>query len=98
MSTAIKSIIAIIVLGAVGFGVWKSGILTTTTPEPVAEQQATTTPKVQEPQYGMSATNDASDQALAQDSAALDVQIQAMQTDAANTDASLNDKQLPQSY
>lgn len=97
MSTTIKSIIAIIVLGAVGFGVWKSGILAST-PQPVAEQQATTTPAVQEPQYGMSASNDASDEALAQDSAALDAQIQAMQSDSANTDASLSDKQLPQSY
>ncbi len=100
-----KWIIGIIIILLLGAALWYSGLLNslgmmssqtpTSTPE-----MATTTPQAAAPQpeNGMAATNDASDAALAQDTAAIDAQMQGLTTDSANVDSSLNDKQTTQSY
>lgn len=100
-----KWIIGIIVLALLGGALWYSGVLgnlsmtpsqtPTTTPE-----IATTTPQAAAPQpeNGMSATNDASDAAIAQDAAAIDTQMQGLNSDNASVDSSVNDKAVAQSY
>lgn len=93
-----KYIIAIIIIGVIGGGLWYSGALktfglmaSTATTTPAV---ATTTPQqaVAQPENGMSATNDASDTALAQDTAAIDAQMSGLNSDSADMDTSLNDK------
>jgi hypothetical protein len=98
MSTAVKWVIAIIVLAALAWLVWWSGWLTSKTGQPAlgTNTQATTTPAEAQPQNGMSANNDASDQGIAQDTAAIDAQIKAYATDSADVDSSMNDKEVTQ--
>ncbi len=93
-----KWIIGIIVVGLVAGGLWYSGALaklglmpsqTATT----TQEAATSTPQaVAQPENGMAANNDASDAALAQDSTAIDTQMQGLSSDSANVDSSMNDK------
>src|SRR4051812_32986373 len=92
-----KWIIGIIVVALAAGGLWYSGVLAqfgmmstpTATTTPVA---ATTTQAVAQPENGMSATNDASDAALAQDATAIDAQMAGLSQDSANVDSSMNDK------
>ncbi len=100
-----KWIIGIIIILLLAGALWYSGILSslgmmssqTPTSTPIA---ATTTPQalVPQPENGMAATNDASDAALAQDTAAIDAQMQGLSSDSANVDSSMNDKETAQSY
>lgn len=97
-----KWIIGIIIVALLGGALWYSGVLKTlmTPPAPAPAQTATTTPQatIPQPENGMAATNDASDAALAQDTAAVDAQVQALTTDSTVVDGSLSDKQTTQSY
>jgi hypothetical protein len=104
----IKFLITVVVLAALVGGLWWSGwlnkiIAMIPMQTPVATETATTTPPVantqQTPPNDLpTATNDASDSALAQDSAALDAQIKNLGTDSANSSASLSDKPVTQEY
>lgn len=107
-----KFIIAIVVLLAALGGLWYTGWLSKIIPmipsmkaAPAAQAPAaTTTPVVakEEPPAPVSdlptADNDASDQALVQDMAAIDVQIKGLGTDTADSASSINDKQVTQEY
>lgn len=96
MSVALKWIVALIVIAALGWLVWWSGVLhkkpAATTPDTSAV--ATSTEEV--PQNGMSKSNDASDQAVAQDTAAIDAQLSAYAGDSSSVDSSMNDKAVSQ--
>ncbi len=102
-----KWIIGIIIVVLLGAALWYSGALSSLglgmsasqTPTSTA-QMATTTQQAAAPQpeNGMAATNDASDAAITQDTAAVDAQMQGLTSDSANVDSSLNDKQTAQSY
>lgn len=102
MSTAIKWVIAIIVIAGGAWLLWWSGWLsgiqppspesTTTAP---AEAVSNTPPA---PLNGMSQTDDTSDVAIAQDTAAVDSQMQGLVSDSASVDASVNDTPVTQSY
>ncbi len=99
MSTAIKWIIGLIVLAALAWLVWYSGLLSA--PAPVAQRAAlvaTTTPQqsAATTTNGMSAPADTSSAALNQDAAAIDAQVQGLQIDTTSVDASLSDKSITQ--
>ena len=97
MSTAARWIIAVIVIAILAWLLWWSGWLGAKKPvmNPSATNtQASSTPPA--PTNGMSASNDASDAAIAQDSAAIDTQMQGFTTDNNNVDSSMNDKQVSQ--
>jgi len=91
-----KWIIGVIVIAGAGYFLWQSGWLEKA-PQPTGQetqetQQATS-------QSGLpTADNDASDAAIAQDSAAIDAQISGLSNDSASVDQSLNDKPVTQSY
>jgi hypothetical protein len=96
-----KWIIAIGILVIVAVGVWWSGLLSSLIPAatPVAQEQATTTPQTQQPVSDLpSQSNDASDAALVQDSAAVDTQLQGLGSDQSNIDSSMNDKPVSQEF
>jgi hypothetical protein len=63
---------------------------TTTQQTPTQQPQATNDLPTQ--------PNDASDQALSQDQAAIDTQMQGLSTDSANAQASTNDQPVSQEY
>lgn len=98
-----KWIIGIIIVALLAGAAWYSGIFgnmhmmtpSQTTPTTAA---TTTTQAVAQPEDGMSATNDASDPAIAQDTAAIDAQMQGLSSDSANVDSSMNDQPVQQSY
>ena len=99
-----KWIIGIIIVALLGGALWYSGWLgnrgtmsaqTTSTPAAATTTQQAAVPQ---PEDGMAATNDASDAAITQDTAAVDAQMQGLTTDSANVDSSLNDQQTAQSY
>lgn len=98
MSTAIRWIIAVLVVAVVGWFVWQSGWLGGKKPNVASNsgQTASTTPAQQAPINGMSASNDASDSAISQDSAAIDAQMSAYTADTASVDSSMNDQQIAQ--
>ena len=103
MSTATKWIITVIVIAVAGWFLWSSGWLSSPTPAPAANTSqnnaaatAANTPPA--PTNGMSASNDASPAAVAQDAAAIDAQMQGLSSDSASVDASFNDKPVTQSY
>ena len=103
----VKFLISIVVIAAVIGGLWWSGwlgklgeMLPFDFMKPAAET-ATTTPQVAEEQVINdlpTAANDASDQALEEDAAAIDVQMQALVSESADADASLSDKSVSQEY
>lgn len=100
-----KWLLGIIVIAAVVAGLWWSGALvklqTLVMPgTPPVAQQATTTPAAQPqaPLNGMSANNDASDAGIAQDTVAIDTQLQGLGSDSSSVDQSMNDKAVTQSY
>jgi hypothetical protein len=100
-----KWIIGIIIVVLLAGALWYSGVLgnlsmtpsqtPTSTPETASTTQQAAVPQ---PENGMAATNDASDAAIAQDTAAIDAQMQGLSTDNSNVDSSMNDKQTVQSY
>ena len=99
MSTVSKWIIAVLCLAALAWLLWWSGWLK----KPVVENtfinptgQATTTAENSAPINGMSANNDASDTAIAQDTTAIDAQLKAYATDSSDVDSSMNDKPVTQ--
>ncbi|HVY72723.1 MAG TPA: hypothetical protein VG984_01570 [Candidatus Paceibacterota bacterium] len=98
MSTVSKWIIGILCLAALGWLVWWSGWLKKPATQTATDTttQATTTAENNAPINGMSANNDASDTAIAQDTAAIDAQLKAYSTDSSDVDSSMNDKQVTQ--
>ncbi len=106
MSSAVKWVIALLVVVAAVWLLWYSGWvklpLGQSTDQSAAINQAATSTANATPQAaptnGMSAQNDASDAGLAQDAAAIDAQAQGLSSDASNIDASLNDKPVTQAY
>jgi hypothetical protein len=100
-----KWIIGIIIVALIGGALWYSGFLgKMLTPPPAAApatsstQSTTTQQAVAQPEDGMSATNDASDAALSQDTAAIDAQMQGLTSDTAQVNASAADQPVQQSY
>jgi hypothetical protein len=95
-----KWIIGIIVVIIIGAGLWYSGVLGTFMTPPASPQTTTTTTPANnqqaaaQPENGMSANNDASDAAITQDTAAIDAQMQGLNSDSANVDSSLNDQSV----
>lgn len=99
MSTAIKWILVLIIIGGIGWFAWSRGMFSG--PQPQASNtpntSTTTAPTTPPPDpNGMSAATDTSDAAIAQDTAAVDAQMQALDTDSTNIDASLADKPVAQ--
>ena len=100
-----KWIIGIIIIVLLAAALWYSGVLgnlsMTPSQNPSSTPVAATTTQqaaVPQPENGMSATNNASDSAIAQDTAAIDAQMQGLNSDNANVDSSMSDKQTTQSY
>jgi hypothetical protein len=101
-----KWIIGIIIVVLLAGALWYSGVLSSFGLGMMPSQTATTTQEtatttqqaVAQPENGMAATNDASDAAITQDTAAVDAQMQGLGSDSAAVDSSLNDKQTAQSY
>lgn len=94
-----KWLIGIIVLGALGAGLWFSGLINPWIfPQPPVDDTA----QLQQQQTSTSGLptkdDNSSDQALTQDTAALDAQLQALEQDSASVDASLSDKPVEQAY
>jgi hypothetical protein len=108
-----KFLVSVLVLVIIVGGLWWSGLLsqwvpsvptyaslmgaktaTTTDTVPQQQQQQQQTPVNDLP----TATNDASDEALAKDSASLDAQMSAFSTDDTNAQNSLSDKPVTQEY
>ncbi len=103
-----KALIGIVLLAVAAGGLWWSGLLKDYLPPNMggtAMQQATTTPETptqpaaQPPVTDLpTASDDASDAAIAQDSAAVDVQMQGLSSDEAGADQSINDKPTAQEF
>lgn len=108
-----KFIVTLAVLLAIGGGLWYVGLLSEwipsiPTPSKVfSTNTATTTEQTPTPQQNQqqqpvndlpTATNDASDDALAKDSASIDAELTALSTDDSNAQNSLNDKPVTQEY
>jgi hypothetical protein len=96
MSTAVRWIIALLVVAVLAWLVWWSGWLTKPHAAVNQQQQAQATTTAQQPQNGMSANNDASDAGISQDTAAIDAQMKAYDADSAAVDAGMNDKEVTQ--
>lgn len=97
----LKAIFGLLLVGLAVGGLWWSGLLEDYLPKkntPPVEQMATTTPPQQPASDLPTAIGDSSDAAIVQDSAAVDMQLQALDDDRKNTDESLNDKQTPQEF
>ncbi len=97
----IKWIIALLIIAGLSWLLWSSGWLKGATQQPAAVQSgaATTTPNTPPaPINGMSANDDTSDAALAQDVLAIDAQMKGLSTDSTAVDASMNDKATVQAF
>ncbi len=105
MSAGTKWFIALVVLIAAGVVAWHTGIFSNLFPQPsqqtlstnTAPQQATST----QPQNttGLPTNSqDTSNAALQQDTAALDAQMQGLTSDSASVDQAFNDQSIQQSY
>jgi len=92
----LKWIIGIVVIALAVAALWWSGWLGKITPSQTATSTPETsqTPQAQAPTNGMSASNDASDAAIAQDTTAIDAQLTGLTQDSASVDSSLNDKSV----
>ncbi len=97
MSTTVRWIIAVLVVAVLAWLLWWSGWLSGKKPAmaPATTSVATSTAPAA-PTNGMSASNDDSDAAITQDTAAIDTQMQAYGTDTSNVDSSMNDKEVAQ--
>jgi len=97
----IKWVIAIVVVAGGAWLLWWSGWLNNMQPTPAEQTGAATQATSNQPAptlNGMSAANDSSDAALAQDTAAVDAQMQGLVSDSSGVDASVNDKATAQAY
>ena len=100
-----KWIIGVVVIVAIGAGLWWSGVLNQfmASPQPAPVQQATTTPQEQTQQPAAvndlpTQSSDNSDAAMVQDTAAIDAQFQGLSSDSSSMDQSFNDKPTAQEY
>ena len=107
-----KFIITLVVLIVAAGALWYTGLLSQWVPSIptysslMSPQTATTTPETttQQPQAQQpvndlpTAANDASDEALVKDSASIDAQMSALQTDSTNAQNSTTDKPVTQEY
>jgi len=93
---AIKWVLAVIVIAALDWFLLWSGWLTNKQANPMLGNQNATSTQETAPINGMSASNDASDEAISQDTAAIDAQLSAYTTDTTDVDSSMNDKQISQ--
>jgi predicted negative regulator of RcsB-dependent stress response len=105
MSMLLKWVIAIVVLVGIGWLFWWSGWLRNTNSHAmqaaVGSSMATTTTQASSTPAtlnGMSAASDSSNAAIAQDVAAVDVQMQGLSKDDTQVTASFNDTPITQSY
>lgn len=94
-----KWIIGVVIIVAAAGALWWSGLLErwllpAPAPAPVVENE----PPPQNTSGLSTAQNDNSDQALIQDSATIDAEMQALQADTASVDASFSDKPVEQAY
>jgi hypothetical protein len=103
MGSSIKWVVGIVVVIVLAGVAWKMGLInkmsqptamSTSTPEMVV---ATSTTQANTTGLPTDA-NDSSDAAMAQDSAAIDAQMQGMTTDQASLDQSMSDKPISQAY
>ncbi len=98
----IKWIIGLVVVVIIGAGLWWSGMVAQFLPKAQTTPPATTSQETTETPAPVSdlptPTNDASDTAIAQDSAAVDAQLASLGTDATNLSNSLNDKPVTQEF
>jgi cytoskeletal protein RodZ len=99
MPTAIKWILVLIIIGGIGWFAWSRGMFSAPQPQatntpPAATAPAPTTPPPDP--NGMSVATDASDPAILQDTAAVDTQLQALDSDSTNVETSLTDKPVVQ--
>jgi hypothetical protein len=93
---AIKWGLAVIFVAALAWLLWWSGWLTNKQAAFVPGNQNATSTEQTAPLNGMSASNDASDEAISQDTAAIDAQLSAYTADNSKVDSSMNDKQISQ--
>lgn len=97
-----KWILGVVVLVIAGVALWWSGWLGNigmATPQTQTQPTDQQTAQNTQPQSDLpTASNDASDGALVQDLAAVDLQMQNLTNDSANIDQSLNDKPVAQDY
>ncbi|HVZ75763.1 MAG TPA: hypothetical protein VG934_00620 [Candidatus Paceibacterota bacterium] len=100
-----KWIVGLALVIIAGAGLWFSGLLKPYLPGATALlQQATTTPQVQQQQAQQpvsdlpTASDDDSDAAIMQDSAAVDTQMKSLGSDQTNVDSSLNDQPTQQEF
>lgn len=98
MSMAIKWIVAIIVLAAIAWLVWWSGWLGATPVPPPAPEPISAAPTTPEITNGMSAPGNTSDEAITQDTAAIEVQMQGLSNDSAQVSGAAADKPGSQDY
>ncbi|HWB34296.1 MAG TPA: hypothetical protein VG753_03195 [Candidatus Paceibacterota bacterium] len=100
-----KWLIGLVLLIIAGTGLWFSGLLKPYLPGATALiQQATTTPATTQQQAPQQTSDlptsqsDDSDAAIAQDSAAVDAQMQGLGSDQSNVNSSLNDQPTQQEF
>ena len=98
MSMAIKWILAIIVITAIGWLIWWSGWLGAAPVPPPAPEPISAAPNTPEMTNGMSSPTDTSDEAIAQDTAAVELQMQGLSNDSAQMANGMNDKPVAQDY
>jgi len=95
---AIKWILAIVIIAALGWLVWWSGWLGAAPVPPPAPEPISAAPTTPEITNGMSAPTDTSDSAIVQDTTAIDVQMQGLANDSTQVTSSVNDKPGSQDY
>lgn len=98
MSMVIKWILAILILAALGWLVWWSGWLGATPPPAPPAEPISAAPNTPEITNGMSAPSDTSDEAIAQDTAAVELQMQGLTNDSTQVTGSMSDKPGSQDY
>jgi len=98
MPMAIKWILAVIVITAIGWLIWWSGWLGARPTPPPAPEPIAAAPNTPEITNGMSSPSDTSDQAMTQDVAAIDLQMQGIVNDSAQVAGSMTDKPITQDY
>ncbi len=103
MSTFLKILVVVVIIGGIGLAAYLGGYIPLQDSKKTAvqpAQTATTTPEqqAQQPIGGMTALREVSDGALAQDVGAIDTQIQNLTTDASSLDTSFTDKPVTQTY
>ena len=102
MSTAIKWVLAVLVIVALAWIAWWSGCLGGMMPKTSSTTQTSAVANVASAvpvnTNGMSTLNDTSDAAIAQDVGAVDIQLQGLLADSTSVDVSASDKPVAQAY